>query len=87
MGFKRKPSSSLGLERRVRPRKEDEWVEDPETQGSSSEDDDEVEEEGIRGAYDDDEDEDEDGEDQQSEDGSEDESEVWLALFFHKCQC
>ncbi|KAM0248468.1 hypothetical protein ACHAP5_003414 [Fusarium lateritium] len=76
MGFKRKPSSSLGLERRVRPRKEDEWVKEPESQGSSSEDDDEVEEEeGIRGAYDEEEDEEEDGEDQQSEDGSEDESE------------
>ncbi|KAF4985662.1 hypothetical protein FGRMN_11130 [Fusarium graminum] len=70
MGFKRKPSSSL-LERRVRPRKEDEWVQEPESQSSSSEDDDEVEEEGIRGAYDEDDDEDE----QQSEDGSEEESE------------
>ncbi|KAF5659955.1 PITSLRE kinase [Fusarium heterosporum] len=70
MGFKRKPSSSL-LERRVRPRKEDEWVQEPESQSSSSEDD-EVEEEGIRGAYDD---EDEDEDEQQSEDGSEEESE------------
>ncbi|KAF4965854.1 hypothetical protein FSARC_6374 [Fusarium sarcochroum] len=77
MAFKRKPSSSLGLERRVRPRREDEWQEEPQSENSSSEDEDEVEEEGIRGAYDDDEDEDEDEEeeDQASEDGSEDESE------------
>ncbi|CAF3446862.1 rRNA biogenesis protein rrp36 [Fusarium graminearum] len=76
MVIKRKPSSSLGLERRVRPRREDEWEEEPESQNSSSEedDDDEVEEEGIRGDSDD-EDEDEDEEDQESEDGSEDESE------------
>ncbi|KAF5980265.1 kinase [Fusarium coicis] len=53
MAFKRKTSSSFGLDRRVRPRKEDEWVEEPESQSSSSEDDDdgdEMEEEGIRGA-------------------------------------
>ncbi|KAJ4250577.1 rRNA biogenesis protein rrp36 [Fusarium torreyae] len=75
MAFKRKPSSSLGLERRVRPRREDEWEEQPESENSSSEDDDEVEEEGIRGEYDDEEDEDEEVEDQGSEDGSEDESE------------
>ncbi|KAJ4008716.1 rRNA biogenesis protein rrp36 [Fusarium irregulare] len=77
MALKRKQSSSLGLERRVRPRKEDEWEEEPESQNSSSEeeeDDDEVEEQGIRGEYSDDE-EDEDVEGQESEDGSEDESE------------
>ncbi|QPC73536.1 hypothetical protein HYE68_004288 [Fusarium pseudograminearum] len=76
MTIKRKPSSSLGLERRVRPRREDEWEEEPESQNSSSEgdDDDEVEEEGIRGDSDD-EDEDEDEDDQESGDGSEDESE------------
>ncbi|KAM0373182.1 hypothetical protein ACHAO7_004318 [Fusarium culmorum] len=74
MAIKRKPSSSLGLERRVRPRREDEWEEEPKSQNSSSEedDDDEVEEEGIRGDSDD---EDEDEEDQESGDGSEDESE------------
>lgn len=80
MALKRKQSSSLGLERRVRPRKEDEWEEEPESQNSSSEeeeDDDEVEEQGIRGEYSDDE-EDEDIEGQESEDGSEDESEVSL---------
>lgn len=71
MAFKRK-STALGLERRVRPRREDQWEEDPESQGSSSEDDDEVEEEGIRGQHDD---EDEDDEGSDSEEGSEDESE------------
>ncbi|CVK89768.1 related to PITSLRE protein kinase isoforms [Fusarium mangiferae] len=77
MTFKRKPSSSFGLERRVRPRREDEWVEEPESQGSSSEDDDddEVEEEGIRGASDDDDDDGEVDEYQESEESSEDESE------------
>ncbi|KAF5543445.1 kinase [Fusarium mexicanum] len=80
MAFKRKTPSSFGLERRVRPRREDEWVEEPESQGSSSEDDDddddEVEEEGIRGASDDEDDEDdEDEEDQESGEGSGDESE------------
>ncbi|KAF4338822.1 kinase [Fusarium beomiforme] len=74
MAFKRKPSSSLGLERRVRPRREDEWVEEPESQGSSSEDDSEVEEEGIRGGSDDEEGEEGGGEG--SEEGSEDESEL-----------
>ncbi|KAF5227934.1 hypothetical protein FANTH_14639 [Fusarium anthophilum] len=76
MAFKRKTPSSFGLERRVRPRREDEWVEEPESQGSSSEDDDdddEVEEEGIRGSSDDDDDDDE--EDQESGEGSGDESE------------
>ncbi|EKJ70365.1 hypothetical protein NXS19_012557 [Fusarium pseudograminearum] len=70
MAIKRKPPSSLGLERRVRPRRDDEWEEEPESQNSSSEedDDDEVEEEGIRGDSDDE-------EDQESGDGSEDESE------------
>ncbi|GKU18216.1 unnamed protein product [Fusarium langsethiae] len=74
MAIKRKPSYSLGLERRVRPRREDEWEEEPESQNSSSEedDDDEVEEEGIRGDSDD-QDEDDD-EDQESGDGSDDES-------------
>lgn len=72
MAFKRK-STALGLERRVRPRREDQWEDDPESQGSSSEDDDEVEEEGVRGQHND-EDEDEEGSD--SEEGSEDESEV-----------
>ncbi|KAM6522577.1 rRNA biogenesis protein rrp36 [Fusarium falciforme] len=70
MAFKRK-STALGLERRVRPRREDQWEEDPESQGSSSDDDDEVEEEGIRGQHDDEDDEDEEGSD--SEEGSEDE--------------
>ncbi|KAF5606871.1 kinase [Fusarium subglutinans] len=77
MAFKRKTPSSFGLERRVRPRREDEWMEEPESQGSSSEDDDdddEVEEESIRGSSDDDDDEDE--EDQESGEGSGDESEV-----------
>ncbi|KAF4455269.1 hypothetical protein F53441_2419 [Fusarium austroafricanum] len=74
MAFKRKPSSSLGLERRVRPRREDEWVEEPESQSFSSEDDDEVEEEGIRGGFDD-EDDQEGDEDQEPEDGSEEKSE------------
>ncbi|KAJ4328037.1 rRNA biogenesis protein rrp36 [Fusarium piperis] len=70
MAFKRK-STALGLERRVRPRKEDKWEKDPESQGSSSEDDDdEVEEEGVRGQHDED---DEQGSD--SEEGSEEESE------------
>ncbi|KAF4442403.1 kinase [Fusarium acutatum] len=79
MAFKRKTPSSLGLERRVRPRREDEWVEEPESQGSSSEDDDEVEEEGIRGATSDEDDDDDEEEDQESEEGSEEESEIDLS--------
>ncbi|KAM5342678.1 hypothetical protein ACJ41O_013644 [Fusarium nematophilum] len=75
MAFKRKSTSSL-LGRRVRPRREDDWQEDPESQASSSEedddDDDEVEEEGIRG-HDEDDDDDEEG--SESEDGSDVESE------------
>ncbi|KAM0435123.1 hypothetical protein ACHAPT_003212 [Fusarium lateritium] len=77
MAFKRK-STSLGLERRVRPRREDEWEEAPESQASSSEDeddDDQVEEEGIRGQHDDDDEDGEDGQDSVSEEGSEEESE------------
>jgi hypothetical protein len=85
MAFKRKPSSSFGLERRVRPRREDEWVEEPESEGSSSEDDDEVEEEGIRGGSDDEDDEEEEG--QESEEASEDESEARPLRLFSQTQC
>ncbi|RTE69543.1 rRNA biogenesis protein RRP36 [Fusarium euwallaceae] len=74
MAFKRK-STALGLERRVRPRKEDKWEEDPESQGSSSEDDDEVEEEGVRGQHHDDDDDDEEEQGSDSEEGSEEDSE------------
>ncbi|KAL4728462.1 rRNA biogenesis protein rrp36 [Fusarium chlamydosporum] len=73
MAIKRKQSSSLGLERRVRPRKEDEWEEEPDSQNSSSEEDDEVEEEGIRGESDSEND--EDDEEQGPEEDSEEESE------------
>ncbi|RGP79494.1 hypothetical protein FLONG3_2242 [Fusarium longipes] len=75
MALKRKQSSSLGLERRVRPRKDDDW-EEPESQNSSSEEeDDEVEEEGIRGESEDEEGDEDDDQDQESEEGSEDDSE------------
>ncbi|RSL41488.1 rRNA biogenesis protein RRP36 [Fusarium sp. AF-6] len=75
MAFKRK-STALGLERRVRPRKEDKWEEDPESQGSSREDDDEVEEEGVRGQHhDDDDDDDEEEQGSDSEEGSKEDSE------------
>ncbi|KAF4455630.1 kinase [Fusarium albosuccineum] len=77
MAFKRK-STSLGLERRVRPRREDDWQEEPESQGSSSDsdDDDEVEEYGVRGSHhNDDSDDDDDEQGSRSDDGSEQESE------------
>ncbi|KAF4988638.1 hypothetical protein FDECE_14972 [Fusarium decemcellulare] len=77
MAFKRK-STSLGLERRVRPRREDDWREEPESQGSSSDsdDDDEVEEYGVRGSHhNDDSDDDDDEQGLGSDDGSEQESE------------
>ncbi|KAJ3539154.1 hypothetical protein NM208_g5610 [Fusarium decemcellulare] len=77
MAFKRK-STSLGLERRVRPRREDDWHEEPESQGSSSDEDDEdeVEEYGVRGSHhNDDSDDDDDEQGSRSDDGSEQESE------------
>ncbi|CAM1508444.1 Fc.00g052920.m01.CDS01 [Cosmosporella sp. VM-42] len=54
MGFKRK-QGPLGLERRVRPRREEEWEEKPEDSDSSSGDDD-VSEDGITRAEDNEED-------------------------------
>ncbi|KAF4977803.1 hypothetical protein FZEAL_5710 [Fusarium zealandicum] len=75
MSSKRK-STTLGLDRRVRPRREDDWEEAPASRGSSSDeddDDDEVEEQGIRGDHSDDESEDQEG--SEPEDGHEEGSE------------
>lgn len=50
MPAKRKPQS-LGLERRVKPRREERWKPEPESEGEESSEDDGPAEEGIRNAH------------------------------------
>lgn len=67
MSSKRK-MPPMGLQRRVRPRREDKWEAEPEIEDQSSEDEDDVSEEGIGG---------QDSEDDSGSEDSEENSEVY----------
>lgn len=86
MAINKRKLGSTGLQRRVRPRREDDWEMDHDAGQDSSSEDDEVEEQSTRRKRDDDdseEDEDE-GEDSEAGSGSAEDSEVsYLYQFYY----